>query len=362
MNEESQKIADLRQKQKQAISILDFASAKQIDQEIEHIKAGSARKNAQSIYQPTLDQLESYLQKFDITAEEKRVSFFKEEKFIRAKYDSKFTEAKSRHMKMLTEIQLKQVKAILKERSRPVPEYEEMLRNAQKAAAIGNYDLAEEIRERSSQVAQLAFDQREQVVNDKFEALQQNALETMSIEIQNLVTMLERGLANVQTKKAHCLNELYRLREQHVISLHQQFTQFWTKQTPIAKRCAPVEPFNAQFEEILNRYDCPIPHQLLVIEKRIGPQLTPKSLKNLESTPKDIIKRSPSPMRNRSPSPGISRSQSPSTRNRSPYATPSKSPRNRSPSMTPSKSPSTPKSRIPVSPNRVMSPTQRRNI
>ncbi|OHT09578.1 hypothetical protein TRFO_21457 [Tritrichomonas foetus] len=343
MNEESAKIAELRQRQKQAIAVLDFAYAKQIDEEIINIKAGNAKLNKQHLYQPTLDQLTSYLEKFDNIVEEKRLMFFKEEKFVRSKYDTKFTQTKSLHMKILSEIQMKQVKAILKERSRPVPEYEDMIVNAQKAAAVGKYELAEQIRDKSSEVAALIFEQREQRINDKYEAIQNNALETMSREIQNLVSLLQRNLASIHTKKADCFDDLYKTREQQIINIHQKFTFLWTKQTPVAKKCAPIDCFNKQFEAILNEFDCPIPEQLLVGEKRIGPQLTPQSLKSSEiKGMAQVLKRSPSPMRNRSPS-NVGRSPSTpksvsSVKSRSPSATP------RSNQIsTPRRSPSTPR-------------------
>lgn len=294
MNEEDEKIRELRLKQKQAIEVLDFKYARQINEEIIDIKAGAAKKNKQALYQPYLDMLENYLKEFDQTVEEKQRLFFNEEKCVRAKYEQKFKQAKSRHMKILTEIQMKQVKSFLKERSRPVPEYEDMIVNAKKAAAAGDFDLAEQIRDKSSEVAQLVYDERERKVNDKFEVIQLNTLNTMSTEIHNLATLLQRAISSIKTKKDRCFEELYKSRELQVIAIHQKFTFMWTKCSSVAKKCAKVSHFNVQFEQICNQYECPIPDQLLVGDKRIGPQLTQRSIQNRESrllTPK---KRSPS--------------------------------------------------------------------
>lgn len=295
------KIRELRLKQKQAIEVLDFTYARQINEEIIEIKAGNAKKNKQSLYQPYLDMLEKYLIEFsDIVAEKKRL-FFNEEKCIRAKYEQKFKQAKNRHMKILAEIQMKQVKSFLKERSRPVPEYEDMIINAKKAAAAGDFDLAEQIRDKSSEVAQLVYDEREKKVNDKFQIIQINTLNTMGTEIQNISTLLQRALANVQTKKNACFEDLNKTRELQVIAIHQKFTFAWTKCNPVAKKCAKVGYFNVQFEEICNKYDCLIPDQLLVGDKRIGPQLTQKTLLNRELNSLTPKKRSPStPTRSRS--------------------------------------------------------------
>ena len=146
MNDENTLIAELRARQKQAIDVLDFKYARQIDEEITDIKAGNGRKNKQSVYQPYLDMLQTYLEEFDTLVEEKNLEFFNEEKCIRAKFEQKFKQAQNRHMKLLTEIQMKQVKAFLKERSRPIPEYESMISNAKKAAASGDFDLAEQMK------------------------------------------------------------------------------------------------------------------------------------------------------------------------------------------------------------------------
>lgn len=296
------KIRELRLKQKQAIEVLDFNYARQINEEIIDIKAGIAKKNKQSLYQPYLDMLENYLKEFNDIVAEKRRLFFNEEKCVRAKYEQKFKQAKNRHMKILAEIQMKQVKSFLKERSRPVPEYEDMIVNAKKAAAAGDFDLAEQIRDKSSEVAQLVYDEREKKINDKFQIIQVNTLNTMSTEIQTISTLLQRALSNVQTRKNTCFDDLYKSRKQQVIAIHQKFTFVWTKCNPVAKKCAKVSNFNTQFEEICNKYDCPIPDQLLVGDKRIGPQLTQKTILNREMKSLTPKKRSPStPTRSRPP-------------------------------------------------------------
>lgn len=307
MNDENTLIAELRARQKQAIDVLDFKYARQIDEEITDIKAGNGRKNKQSVYQPYLDMLQTYLEEFDTLVEEKNLEFFNEEKCIRAKFEQKFKQAQTRHMKLLTEIQMKQVKAFLKERSRPIPEYESMISNAKKAAASGDFDLAEQIRDNSSEVAQIAYQQREQVIQGKYDVIQNNALNTMSTEIQTLASLLERALTNLNTKKDFAFRDLYNSREIQISSIHQKFTLAWTKQTPIAKKCTPVADFNSQFEAICNSFNCPIPDSLLVGEKRIGPHLTKQTIINRESKVLTPKKRAPNSPANRSASPTIKR-------------------------------------------------------
>lgn len=201
----NQQIAILRSKKKDAISNLDYSSAKSYDQEIAVLRNDSFQRLLKNLNKEFKDKIVEIVESYNGTNNEISKKYFESEVKYRRKTNSVFEELKKVHISQLIECEKEFSSLRLRETQRSIPQYDELINESKHAALQGNYETARMLQEKAEFCAQSELEIKLAKIDQNYEFQLSQIRSQQKESMQFLVNKFVDGLKEMKERETNRL-------------------------------------------------------------------------------------------------------------------------------------------------------------
>ena len=214
-----QKILDLRQQRKNAISLQDFDMAEEIHQKLNDL---TMRTNTdlevveqQSYRTALIELIQNYKEKLNYIKND----FHEKELKIRQRINLSFEEKKKEHINQLIQFEREKAETLIQQQMKESPEYKILILQSQHEATNGNYDEARKLQAEAEQKKMEDISKRIYETNQEYEKLSQTLFERQKTSIALLAKKLDDEIATLKEQYNNKKNIILENRKNAIIGL-----------------------------------------------------------------------------------------------------------------------------------------------
>lgn len=243
------RIIELRNRKKEAIRVLDYQLAEEINNQISELHKEYelfSEDQQQMNFRIKLRQIIEDFKAHFITAKNE---IHTEEMFVRNKINENFEKLRKKHVQELINLEKEYSAARLRESERIIPDYELLISESRYAAGSGNFEEARALQARADLLQQQDLAKRLGKTDEAFQENTKIQIQTQKREIEDLVAKYKDEMDTINKKAQNKLAKIRDNRENAIVA-HMQMTCSKTKTS---------KPFHVITIEECNNNRIPIP-------------------------------------------------------------------------------------------------------
>ena len=183
---DSKSVQELIELKANYIKECDFVSARETKEAINKKKKSDAQTKLDSICSTILEHIQANEDKRRLILEVCESEYNAQISEYRLKVDSLFRNFQARHITELIKIEENYTNQILKEKSRSIPQYNQLIKQAQGLAKADDFEGAIRIQEQAEKIKAKDFNQRRALIDEKFIGLKETVYERQKCELLSL--------------------------------------------------------------------------------------------------------------------------------------------------------------------------------
>ena len=214
---ETKEIAKLRETQKVAIAAMDFDTAEEISKQIENIRtfALDAYLNPvkDSLSEDVRTEIADYFMRTDNIRQTKQDRILDHRREMSLEFDK----TKSKHIKQLVDLETEFETMRMKEAQRTTPEYEEMIKQAKDAAAVGAFDDARSIQDHAIRLHEQEIERKMIKIDEELKVQTDIIISGQREELERLVKKFNDGILLIENKEKNELQRELEVRDSRLV-------------------------------------------------------------------------------------------------------------------------------------------------
>jgi hypothetical protein len=199
-HEATDRINQLREEKKKAITDSRYERARELDAEIKAVKDGALDEAIVTIKQQFCTSVSDYLDRFQEQRDSPPEELAQAKQNVCIKYHRAFEELQEAQKQKLLECEQDWRRDDRLEHLRPIPKHEEQMELSRKSAATSDYERAIELRDGARQIAEEDLKKRVAACEQGFIQRRENLMEQFRRELSQLNARFKGELSDVEAK------------------------------------------------------------------------------------------------------------------------------------------------------------------